>query len=485
MEDPPMVKQTTTAQIQLRDYQEALLQGIFEQWKSAPRVMAQLPTGGGKTVIFSAIAQEFARHGDRVLVLAHREELITQAAAKLETVTGKPVGIIKAGYAPNPLFPIQVASVQSLIRRLRDWPDFGLIVTDEAHHSTAKTYRKILEAYDGAYQLGVTATPIRTDGSGFVDLFDSLVSGPTVKELIDLGHLSRFKMLAAKPMETKGVRTVAGDYSSAGLAKANNVVKLSGDLVEAYRHHCPDRRCLVFAISVAYSQAIAARYTAAGIPAIHLDGETPSDIRKEALARFAEGEIKVISNCGLFGEGLDIPALEAVQIARPTKSLGLWLQMAGRALRPAPGKDFAILLDHTRNHLIHGLPTRKRIWTLEGVEQAPVKLRKKANGEVEEIEPTAIEEAPAQLVEVKELEGVWGEWWGNVLAIQQSRNYKPGWIYYQICDACPPADVWIAYANFLGRSPSWAIHRFKEQDKAGETRQTPPPLSSYARPSHS
>ncbi|MBE9204856.1 ATP-dependent helicase, partial [Synechocystis salina LEGE 06099] len=210
-----------------------------------------------------------------------------------------------------------------------------------------------MDAYPNSYQLGVTATPIRTDGSGFVDLFDALVTGPTVKELIDLGHLSRFKMLGAKAMETKGVRTVAGDYSTSGLEKANNVVELSGDLVEAYQQHCPDRRCLVFAISVAYSQAIAARYNAAGIPAIHLDGETPSEIRKEALARFAVGEIKVISNCALFGEGLDIPALEAVQIARPTKSLGLWLQMVGRALRPAEGKDFAILLDHTKNHMIH------------------------------------------------------------------------------------------------------------------------------------
>jgi superfamily II DNA or RNA helicase len=476
-----MAKQPTAQQIELRDYQQSLLQGLFEAWSEKRRVMAQLPTGGGKTIIFSFLANEVAHHGDRVLVLAHREELITQAAAKLEAVTGKPVGIIKAGYSPSPLYPIQVASVQTLVNRLRDWPDFGLIVIDEAHHSTANTYRKILEAYPESYQLGVTATPIRTDGSGFRDLFDALVTGPTVRELIDLGHLSRFKLFGAKPMETKGVRTVAGDFSAAGLAKANNVVNLSGDLVEAYKAHCPDRRCLVFAISIAYSQAIAARYNAAGIPAIHLDGETPSQERKEALARFAAGEIKVISNCSLFGEGLDIPTLEAVQIARPTKSLSLWLQMVGRALRPAPGKDFAILIDHTKNHLIHGLPTRKRIWSLDGVESMPARLKRKPNGEIEEEEPTAIEETPAQFVEVEELEGPWGEWWYNVLAIQQSRGYKIGWIYYQVVEACPPLDVWIAYANFLGRSPSWGISRFVEQESAGETSPTPPPLPSYAR----
>jgi superfamily II DNA or RNA helicase len=356
------------------------------------------------------------------------------------------------------------------------------VVVDEAHHSPAKTYQTILEAYPDAYQLGVTATPIRTDGAGFRDLFDSLVCGPTVSDLIAAGHLSRFRLFGARPMETKGVKTVAGDYSASGLEKANNVAKLSGDLVEAYKVHCPDRRCLVFAISVAYSQAIAARYSAAGIPAIHLDGETPSQERKEALARFAEGEIKVISNCSLFGEGLDIPALEAVQIARPTKSLSLWLQMVGRALRPAPGKDFAVLIDHTKNHLIHGLPTRKRIWTLDGVESAPVVVQRKPDGEMEEVAPPEIvEEAPAQFVEVQELEGPWGEWWGEVLSAQQRRNYKPGWLYYQVVEACPPVQVWTELAAIMGRSPSWATARYREQHSAGETKPNPPPVPRYVR----
>ncbi|MFM7580641.1 MAG: DEAD/DEAH box helicase family protein, partial [Microcystaceae cyanobacterium] len=133
--------------IVLRDYQQSLIQGIYEQWTQYQRVMAQLPTGGGKTVIFAAIANEFIAREERVLVLAHREELITQAGYKLEAVTGSPVGIIKAGYQPNPLLPVQVASVQSMVRRLKQFEDFSLIVIDEAHHTTAKTYRKILEAY--------------------------------------------------------------------------------------------------------------------------------------------------------------------------------------------------------------------------------------------------------------------------------------------------------------------------------------------------
>jgi superfamily II DNA or RNA helicase len=456
-----------TAQIQLRPYQQSLIQGIFEQWKSAPRVMAQLPTGGGKTVIFSAVADEFLRRSERCLILAHREELVSQAAAKLEAVTGKPAGVIKAGYAPNPLFPIQVASVQSMVNRLNHYPDFGLVVIDEAHHSPANTYRKVLESYPNAYQLGVTATPIRTDGTGFDDLFDALVCGPTVRELIDLGHLSPFRLFAASPMETKGVKTVAGDFSAAGLAKANNVVKLSGQLVEAYTAHCPDRRCLVFAISVEYSQAIAARYNAAGIPAIHLDGETPSEERKEALSRFAAGEIKVITNCALFGEGLDIPAIDAVQIARPTKSLGLWLQMVGRALRPAPGKDHAVLLDHTKNYAIHGLPTRRRVWTLEGVEQEPEALEDRGDG-LGLVKKEIVEEV-AKLVEVEDtpeddpaIPPELMEWYRRKLGICSARGYNRGWLKYQLAEIKAPLALWQHHGVTVGWHPAAAFKHYQK-----------------------
>lgn len=339
-----MPNQLETA-IALRDYQQALVQGVYHQWTQHQRVMAQLPTGGGKTIIFAAIASEFITRGERVLVLAHREELINQAAVKLETVTRSPVGIIKAGYKPNPLFPVQVASVQSMVNRLNHFEDFGLVVIDEAHHSTAETYRKILGAYPGAYQLGVTATPIRTDKSGFRDLFDSLVTGPTVKELIEWGHLSKFKLMAdPKPMTTKGVRTAQGDYSASDLAEANPVIELSGNLINSYRQYANGKRCVVFAVNVEHSQAIATRYNQSGITAYHLDGNTPSEERREVLEKFRQGEIKVISNCQLFDEGLDIPALEAVQIAKPTKSLSRWLQMVGRSLRPAEGKDYAVSL---------------------------------------------------------------------------------------------------------------------------------------------
>ena len=459
--------ESTAQTFQLRDYQARLIQGIYEAWKSQTRVMAQLPTGGGKTVIFSTIAEEFIRRSERVLVLAHREELITQAARKLEAIAGMPAGIIKAGCPMNPLFPIQVGSVQSMVNRLRHFQDFGLIVIDEAHHSPAETYRKILGAFPNAYQLGVTATPIRTDGTGFDDLFDALVCGPTVGDLIKEGHLSDFKLYAdAKPMTTKGARSVGGDFSSGDIAKANDVIALSGNLIESYHRHCPGKRCLVFAVNVAHSMAIAERYNAEGIPAIHLDGETPGEIRKEALRLFGEGQIKVITNCALFGEGLDIPALDAVQIARPTKSLGLWLQMVGRALRPSPGKDWAVLIDHTLSWLIHGRPTRRRIWTLEGCKQDEEKLERDENGEISIKRPIEVKEAIAELVEVEESEDdEWDQFYQRLLMMQTMRGYKPAWIYHKLVETNPPLRIWQHYAALRGYKPGWAKYRWLEQNQ--------------------
>ena len=460
-----MPNQLETA-IALRDYQQALIQGVYEQWTQHQRVMAQLPTGGGKTIIFAAIASEFVTRGERVLVLAHREELITQAAVKLETVTRSPVGIIKAGYKPNPLFPVQVASVQSMVNRLNSFEDFGLLVIDEAHHSTAETYRKILAAYPGAYQLGVTATPCRTDKSGFNDLFDALVIGPTVKELIDLGHLSKFKLMAdPNPMKTKGVRTTQGDYSASDLAKANDVIELSGNLINSYRQHANGKRCVVFSINVEHSQAIAARYNQAGISAYHLDGNTPSEERRETLEKFRQGELKVISNCQLFDEGLDIPSLEAVQIAKPTKSLSRWLQMVGRALRPAPGKDYAIIIDHTKNWAIHGLPTRPRLWTLDGVEDVETKQTRKPSGEVVEI-AAAVEvmETESQLEAIEEnYQDEWNLVFSDLLRRQESYGYKPGWVYHQLLRIKPPLHIWQEYAALRGYKPGWAWIRYQAQ----------------------
>lgn len=458
---------STTTKLPLRDYQSTLIRSVYEQWRPHRRVLLQLPTGGGKTVVFSHIGHEFTRRGDGVLVLAHRQELIDQAAAKLQAISGCPVGIVKAGHKPDYDAPIQVASVQSAVRRLGHLRPPGLAIIDEAHHATASTYRKVLAAFPQAYQLGVSATPIRTDGSGFDDLFDALVTGPSVQELIDAGHLSPYRLFAdPNPMTTKGAKTRQGDYSTGDVADLNPAIELSGNLVASYRQHCPGKRCIVFAINVVHSKAIAERYQASGIPAAHLDGNSSSEHRKATLDAFARGEILVLSNVGLFTEGFDLPALDAVQIARPTKSLALWLQMVGRALRPAPGKVEAVLLDHTKNWCVHGLPTRPRLWSLDGVQPENRVVRRDKDGLVVESDPA---EAQAIVESDRTLEQVapdemreWEQTWHELVKRQQQRGYKTSWLWYALQDMKPPLPVWQAAAIKLGYKPGWAFHQWQK-----------------------
>jgi len=507
---------TTLPQVtyQLRDYQQALVQQVFALWHSGKRrVMLQLPTGSGKTVLFSAIAHEFTTRGEGVLVLAHREELLTQAREKLEAVTGMPVGIIKAGYSVNPLFPVQVASVQTLIRR-QHLPEAALVVCDEAHHSISRSYTAIFERYQQSYVLGVSGTPARIDGQGFKFLYDALVVGPSVAELIQSGHLCRFKLFAAQNfITTSGVRTTGGDFNQRDLAEAVNTSLVMGDLIQTWRKYASGKKTVVFAVDVAHSKAVAAAYLEAGIPAEHLDGETPTDQRKAILKRFRTGQTLVLTNCGIISEGFDVPSIEAIQCVRPTKSLILWLQMVGRALRPAPLKEHAIIIDHTQNWFFHGLPDEERFWSLEPVslassqwalecpechhifkplphEQKPFRMEWDAkhqemkpvmraicpNCEVlmefeqgkggdpppprivtqddsARVEEVQLEPDPLIIAELQRLK-----------EIQESCGYKPMWIYYRLIESCPSVGLveLRECAKILGYKQGWAWFKWQE-----------------------
>lgn len=372
---------------QLRDYQTKAVNDVrtaFQQGYKAPLLV--LPTGGGKTVIFSHIAKNVADRGKRALILVHRIELLRQTADALRS-EGATVGLINPKYTPNLRAPIQVAMVQTLVKRAA-WqiPDFNLIVTDECHHVVASTYRNVINRWPGAWNLGVTATPIRSDGLGLGrnvgGVYDTLILGPQVHELIERGYLVQPIIYAAESrLDLSQVHTVMGDYKKNELAAAVDRPQITGNAVAHYRKICDGAPAVAFCVSVAHAHHVAAEFQQAGYRAAVADGGMEDADRARVLGGLATGAVQVVCSCDLISEGTDIPAITAAILLRPTQSPGLYLQQVGRALRPAPGKPHAYILDHVGNVITHGLPDEVRPWTLDG-DVKPKKKKDQAEAQV-------------------------------------------------------------------------------------------------------
>lgn len=387
--------------IEQRDYQSQLTNEAVKSLRQGLKTLLWLPTGGGKTIVFSAVARRFIVESQTVLVLAHRQELITQAAAKLQAFTGIAPGVIKAGITPSPDSPIQVASVQTAQRRLSQLAKPGLIIIDEAHHTPAKSYQAVVSLFPNVPLLGVTATPCRLDRRGLADYFDAMVLGPTVKQLIKDEYLAPYRLFADPSPMVENVAIQAGDFSTRAIATTNKAKHLSGRLVETYQQYSPGKRCIVFAVTVAHSRAIAKRYCDAGIPAASIDATTPDMERQTILEDFRVGKLKVICNKELFTEGFDLPEIDVVQVARPTQSLAFWLQMIGRAMRRCDGKSHALIFDHTNNWRRFGPPDFEHRWSLESVETPTPEIRLKVqDGFVVDKTPAEIIESERQLKEL-------------------------------------------------------------------------------------
>lgn len=433
---------------ELRDYQLAAVDRVMEALANRPILVA--PTGAGKTIMATELVE---RLGARTLWLAHRKELIDQASRRLEA-HGLATGIIKCGYAATPDAPVQVASVQTLIRR--EMPPAALIVVDECHHARADSYAKVLDAYPEACVVGLTATPFRLDGRGLGDVFGELVVAAWAADLCDAGHLHRPKVWASKSPDLRGVKTTAGDYNVGQLAERSNTRELQADIIETWSRRAAGKRTVAFAVNVAHSESIAEAFRKAGIPAEHLDGSTPEDNRDAILERLRTGETHIVCNCMVLTEGWDLPALECAIIARPTASLNLHLQMIGRVMRATDGKDGAIVLDHAGNHHVHGLVTRRLNYTLTDEKvgsSEPLGLRRcQACGLFFEIRieacpdcgwkvsPSAsrnrgIVQVPGELTEFDDSSFEYRrQVWISIEAERQASGYKPGWSYYRFKD---------------------------------------------------
>lgn len=348
----------------LRDYQLSDIAAIRSEIKNGQRrVLYCLPTGGGKTVVASEIIRLASERGKRIYFVAHRMELISQTSAKLDEM-GIEHGVIMAGHArARPDLPVQVVSIQTAIRRQMPWrPD--IVFVDEAHRARSNSYQQIIEACGDPVLIGITATPIRSDNKGLGgQLFKTMVRGPGIGDLIDRGYLVRPKVYSWA-IDLKGIKTAGSDYSQPQLDAKMSDSKLIGDVLREWQKRCAGRTTVLFASGIGHSKLLVQEFRAAGVTAEHVDGTTPKMDRESILARLADGDIQVVSNFGVLCEGWDCPRVSALSIVRPTKSLSLYLQMAGRALRTFPGKEDCIILDHGGCAIRHGSPAEHREWSL-------------------------------------------------------------------------------------------------------------------------
>lgn len=351
--------------IELRDYQKQIVADIRTSFRAMESsVLVQLATGGGKTVTSAFMVAGASSRGRRCWWVVHRREIILQASRTFWSME-IPHSLVMGGNIQDPYAMVQVGSVQTMARRLGKLPPPDLIIFDECHHIASTQYQQIFDAFPAAQKIGLTATPWRLDGRGLGHWFESMVQGPSVASLMESGSLCDYKLYAPTAPDTAGIAMQGGDYKREDLARVMDKPAIVGDAVQHYHALADGKRAVAFAVSIEASQHVAEQFQQAGIAAAHVDGSMDTGTRDAIVADFAAGRIKVLSNADLFGEGFDVPAIEAVILLRPTQSLSLHLQQIGRGLRPLPGKSHAVILDHAGNAMRHGLPDDDREWSLE------------------------------------------------------------------------------------------------------------------------
>jgi len=400
--------------IQLRPYQSDLKQRVYQSWQAGHRnVLAVLPTGGGKSVVISDIILDGHQQGLTECVIAHRNELIGQMSLHVAR-RGIPHRIIGSSSAVsqitsehrrefgrsfvNPDAKCSVASVDTLKARAEKLTAWSAQVQrwtiDEAHHVLRKNkWGAAVEMFPNAYGLGVTATPSRADGMGLGrhhdGVFDDMLIGPSMRDLIDMGSLSDYEIAVPEgDFEIdEGQIAASGDWSTKRMREASRWSHIVGDVVVEYQRRALGKRAICFATDVETAGEIAAQFNEAGVVAAAVSAKTPTETRNEFIRRFRDGRITVLVNVDLFGEGFDVPAVEVVIMARPTASLGVYLQQFGRALRPMQGKSHGLVIDHVSNWKRHSFPDKQHIWTLDRREK-----RAKREPDPDDIELTACRE---------------------------------------------------------------------------------------------
>lgn len=435
----------------LRPYQNELVEQVRGAWREgfkAPCIV--LGCGGGKSCIVAEIARRTTWNGKRVLFLVHRRELVDQ--------------IFRTFVRWGVLMDLcTVGMVQTITRRLKKLPRPALIITDENHHSMAQSYKRIYDYYADVPRVGVTATPVRLNGDGLGDVNDKLIIGKSTKWLIDNHYLAPYDYYAPSVADLTGLHTRMGEYVREDIEKAmiNNTV--FGDVVHYYRKLANGNKAVCYCASIRHSEATAAAFRDAGIPAAHIDGSTPKAERDRIIRAFRDGEVTILCNVDLISEGFDVPDCACAILLRPTHSLTLYIQQAMRCMRYRDGKR-AVIIDHAGNYARHGMPDDDRTWTLEKKKRRSFK--KEEDEQAERVrqcpecfftfsveahksrcphcgyvfpkrERTVEVDAAAELIKVEGFRLRYGDTpeacgsYPELLDYAKAHGYKPGWAYFQ------------------------------------------------------
>jgi len=353
--------------MQLRPYQNDNVEEIRANFRAGVKsVLWQLPTGGGKTAGATFMASGAASRGMTVWFLCHRRELAAQSSETFKEFN-LAHGLIAPGHTYFPNARVQVVMVDTVRRRMDRVRLPDLAIWDECHHLGADTWRALFDGMKETRHVGLSATPWRLNGGGLGDFFPVMVRGPSPSWLIQNGYLSTYRLFGTEnEPDTSRLHHVGGDFNKKEVIELMDRPQVVGDSIDHYKKHAMGRCALLFDVSVESSEKQAEAFRAEGIPAMHVDAKTPDAERRRAIRDLGTGDLRVLTNVDLFGEGVSVNNVSCIIQKRPTESLSLHLQQIGRGLRMYPGKTDCIILDHAGNWRRHGLPDDDREWTLEG-----------------------------------------------------------------------------------------------------------------------
>ena len=411
--------------ITLRDYQQLAKEDIFDKWNLFDNILYQMPTGTGKTRLFTSIIRDIniwgLRHNInfRILIIAHRSELIEQSSRSLDKYR------IKHGVLAGTMKDkrdltqaIQVASIQTITHPanqcLIEDLKFDFIIIDEAHHAVASSYQKLWEFCPDAKKLGVTATPWRMNNSGFAQIFDAYIPSMSIKEFIQKGWLATYQYYSI-PISSELLKSIdsirefdiEGDYKNSALAEVCDTLKIRAQLYDSYAKNALGKKGIIYSISREHSEHICSQYQSHGVSIENIDSKTPAKVREAVINAFKNGEIDIIVNVDIFSEGFDCPDIEFIQLARPTKSLVKYIQQVGRGLRKN-GDKRCIILDNVGMYSRFGLPDEVRNWESyfygESREYSSSKRYSRNNGNIREYVETDLSEGDDEMVLIQDFE---------------------------------------------------------------------------------